>query len=679
MRRSVHSYFAILIGIFIIASGGRVHASATNGTIDPGNTGAYLAKLYQVAGHAGQELEINFGKFTTQSAKNITISDAGIRGYAWSSLAGWIVTNCADTTSGCSSSNGNFKIAVSASGVLSGYAWGENTGWINFGPFTNNSAAQVKIGSDGAFGGTSGNAGYAWAQNFGWIVFDCTDSNSCVKTDYIPADDRTTDTGGGGGGGGGDGSTPACSDHIDNDGDGFTDYPADIGCVNGLDNDETNTIIVTPPPAACADGIDNDGDGLIDYPLDPGCDLPSDTDESNTIVINPQQFICSDGIDNDNDGLIDYPNDPGCSDAKDNDETDGSIITTTDDGSGDGGTGTHHTTDDGGGSVIDVVSQVSNIVGHAKSTTVVSVTALGVVTAVSIAATLVDSPFLFSDLWLLLLRLWAFILSLFGLKKSARWGVVYDAETKQPIDPAYVVLKDMTGKEISTAITDINGRYGFLVAAGTYTITAQKTHYQFPSKLLAGRESDELYKDLYFGEPILVARQDAVVAKNIPMDPLDFDWNEFIKVRRGITTFFIRHELTIHRVSDALFAIGFILSLASLITVQSLTNIIVFGLYVFFAILKGSGVLRPKTSTVLNAEGVPQPFVLVEVVNATIDQLITKKVASVYGRFFALVPNGKYYLKISKKSTDPAGGYIPVYTTDPFTVTEGFIHRRIVV
>ena len=30
---------------------------------------------------------------------------------------------------------------------------------------------------------------------------------------------------------------------------------------------------------ACSDGIDNDGDGLIDYPLDSGCASPQDTSE----------------------------------------------------------------------------------------------------------------------------------------------------------------------------------------------------------------------------------------------------------------------------------------------------------------------------------------------------------------------------------------------------------------
>jgi hypothetical protein len=52
---------------------------------------------------------------------------------------------------------------------------------------------------------------------------------------------------------------PACSDGIDNDGDGKIDFPEDLGCVSALDEDETNAIssgptltIVTPsnaPPA----------------------------------------------------------------------------------------------------------------------------------------------------------------------------------------------------------------------------------------------------------------------------------------------------------------------------------------------------------------------------------------------------------------------------------------------
>src|SRR3989339_649451 len=71
---------------------------------------------------------------------------------------------------------------------------------------------------------------------------------------------------------------PACSDGIDNDGDGATDYPGDFSCDSPTDNDETN------PKAQCQDGIDNDQDGLIDYPNDLGCSSAQDQTEANTDI-----------------------------------------------------------------------------------------------------------------------------------------------------------------------------------------------------------------------------------------------------------------------------------------------------------------------------------------------------------------------------------------------------------
>jgi hypothetical protein len=76
---------------------------------------------------------------------------------------------------------------------------------------------------------------------------------------------------------------PQCSDGIDNDGDGYTDYPNDPGCTD-LDDPTEN------PNPPCSDGIDNDGDGLVDC-ADPGCwaipgnsgscDLGDDTEDPN--------------------------------------------------------------------------------------------------------------------------------------------------------------------------------------------------------------------------------------------------------------------------------------------------------------------------------------------------------------------------------------------------------------
>jgi hypothetical protein len=58
---------------------------------------------------------------------------------------------------------------------------------------------------------------------------------------------------------------------------------------------------------ACANGVDDDNDGFVDFPADPGCESLNSYTES------PQ---CNDNRDNDDDGLIDMA-DPGCSAAWD--------------------------------------------------------------------------------------------------------------------------------------------------------------------------------------------------------------------------------------------------------------------------------------------------------------------------------------------------------------------------
>lgn len=81
-----------------------------------------------------------------------------------------------------------------------------------------------------------------------------------------------------------------CSDGLDNEGDGFTDFPSDPGCDAAGDFSETGTAI-------CDDGADNDADGYIDYPADPVCRSVADVRELGQ---------CQDGLDNDGDGRVDF-------------------------------------------------------------------------------------------------------------------------------------------------------------------------------------------------------------------------------------------------------------------------------------------------------------------------------------------------------------------------------------
>lgn len=135
---------------------------------------------------------------------------------------------------------------------------------------------------------------------------------------------------------------PQCRNGIDNDGDGWIDWPNDPGCDSAEDNDETNgdlglcannedddsdgfvdgrdplclTWQGTRERALCQNNEDDDGDGWIDE-LDYGCIEDNDDNEFNDPAASP---ACSDGIDNDGDLLVDRA-DPECLSGTQDDES----------------------------------------------------------------------------------------------------------------------------------------------------------------------------------------------------------------------------------------------------------------------------------------------------------------------------------------------------------------------
>jgi hypothetical protein len=198
------TFFKYVLLLVLAFGASYAHASIIRGTIDPAH---YTAQVCEdEACTVTTTSPVNFGYFTTAFASNIVVVDTELTGFMWGTKFGWVVLNCSDTTSGCNSTNGYFKVANDYNGHLSGYAWGDSAGWINFGPFVNNNSVQVSINTSGQLNG------YAWSQNFGWIKFDCTLASSCVTTDWRPQNSR-----------------PQCSDGIDNDSDRYIDA-ADGAC-----------------------------------------------------------------------------------------------------------------------------------------------------------------------------------------------------------------------------------------------------------------------------------------------------------------------------------------------------------------------------------------------------------------------------------------------------------------
>jgi hypothetical protein len=246
--------------------------------------------------------------------------------------------------------------------------------------------------------------------------------------------------------------------------------------------------------------------------------------------------------------------------------------------------------------------------------------------------------------------------------------------TKQPLDPVYVVLQDIFGNEVATSITDLDGRYGFLVGPGRYKIVANKNNYTFPSTKLAGKINDEVYQDLYFGEEITVTTEGEVILKNIPLDPMTDDWNERVKKEQGLMKFYSAKDIWFYRIATALFYTGFAISVVALVVEQTALNIGIVALYVLLFVLRKT-VLKPKAkgSITYKTNGQPVAFPLVSVFAVGSNRLVTKKVADAHGNYYALVPKGNYYIGIDVKNAD--GSYTRVLQSPPMEVNGGIINK----
>ncbi len=659
---------------------------------------------------------INFGYFTTNSDKNVTVTSSELTGYIWGENIGWISLNCSNNSS-CGDSD--FKVSNTTSGVLSGFAWGENAGWVNFGPFDNSSAQTVTIDSNGNFDG------YAWSQNFGWIQFDCGVVDACVNTSW-----RHTVVTGGGGGDGNNNILPIITvlnptNTINNystlqnvtlsanatDPDGsilkIFIYIDDV-LVALVNNTNSISIPWTPPSLGAYElkyrAIDNSrGDvytGIII--LNFGSDF---------CALNPQNSLCSspgddDPVDDDEDPTDeDVPvddedptddEDPG----DDLDPTDGEDDPTADDEEDpteeeedvfDPLTGCEYETNMFGvvwciiidtydytiDTFLAAFDEMKEIITSDYGNPIIKM--IGIVGILfgaifSVLPKLFGTPLSFTEIWMLPYRLWSALMSAFGIKKRARpWGTVYDAVTKQPLDPVMVSLQDLEGKEIQSSITDMDGRYGFLVEPGKYRLLPKKTHYSFPSLKLVGKTRDEIYLDLYFGDVFEVSRAGDVIIKNIPMDPIGFDWNEFAKRDQKLMKYYSKRDVFLTKLADSFFSFGFTVSCLAILSSFSTYNILVFCLYLILLFLRETGIKTKNFGKILDVEGNPISFAIIKVYNSDTQTLISKKVANKYGQYYCLMPQGNYYVEIDQKLADEF--YKTVFKSGVINANKGYINE----
>lgn len=302
------------------------------------------------------------------------------------------------------------------------------------------------------------------------------------------------------------------------------------------------------------------------------------------------------------------------------------------------------------------------------ATTVASLSLLGAIgTSLS---SVFGSSFSLSQLIFLPVRIWNLLLIFLGIRRRSQpWGVVYDSKTKQPLDPVYVQLLNESGEEVATSITDIQGRFGFLIEKpGKYQLVAGKTNYLFPSEVMQGIHTDVLYDEVYHGE-LLTLDRDGVITKNIPMDPQAGDWNQQEKKRMRVGGV----SKTVEIISNIIFYGGLVFTLVMTVLNPTNMNIIFTALYLGMQILRMVG-FHPRAYGVIKDSKTQQPIAngVIKIFNAALQQRVAHAVTDDLGRYYALVPEGNYYMTVEEKKEDAT--YETLYTSEPFPTKQGIIN-----
>lgn len=294
------------------------------------------------------------------------------------------------------------------------------------------------------------------------------------------------------------------------------------------------------------------------------------------------------------------------------------------------------------------------------------------------------------DIYLLIVRLLTGILGFFGLRKrGSPWGTVYDAVTKRPLDPAIVTAYRVDSPASSLqlpasnvqplassyeAITDLDGRYAFLLPDGEYALDAHKSDYSFPSKLMSGHVVDEIYNNLYFGGNV-EARSGEIIARDIPLDPVRFNWNEFIKDRKRLFRIYERRQRVFNFIFGLLYALGFFISAASAAIIPSRTNISLLVVYAIIFIVSRYTHRRHHAVSIIDERiGEPVSFAIVRVFLAKINKEVKHVVADASGRFYLLVSPGDYYITVQSRSMD--GSYQTIFTSETMHLPKGILRAK---
>ncbi|MBI2990002.1 MAG: fibronectin type III domain-containing protein [Candidatus Magasanikbacteria bacterium] len=229
-------------------------------------------------------------------------------------------------------------------------------------------------------------------------------------------------------------------------------------------------------------------------------------------------------------------------------------------------------------------------------------------------------------------------------RKQKKWGVVYNAFTKRPVDLATIrIIEDKTDKVVRTQVTDTHGRYFVSVDPGAYRIEIIKPGFLGFSEYLKEKDEDSSYVNLYHGSVFYPSEEQAYLTYNIPVDPdvPDKTTDSVLKDRL---------KLVLHH---AFSVVGLIASAVSFVVSPTPLIGTLLALHLFFYVLMYKIAHRalPASWGVISEQGTRKELghVVVRVFDSEYDKLVNTEVSDRKGRYAVLVGPSRYYLTYDKK------------------------------
>ena len=272
-------------------------------------------------------------------------------------------------------------------------------------------------------------------------------------------------------------------------------------------------------------------------------------------------------------------------------------------------------------------------------------------------------------------NIFAFLRYLFGQpllafrrRKQKKWGVIYDAFTKQAVSLATIRVIDIAqDKAVRSQVTDGQGRYYIILDPGKYRLEVIKPGFSGFSEYLKNKNEDAKYINLYHGEEFEITEDNGELNYNIPLDA---------EAKSGATNAIIKdytHKLWHYGIGLSgviITAVSFIISPNIIILAFFFLHLIFFGVAYQFGHKKMAG--GWGTVTVENTIKKVSK-VIVRVFDSEYNKLVGTGVTDRKGRYAILVGPSTYYatyekggfkekksdnIDLSSRKTDGMGGII---------------------